>query len=125
LASEFADGFGFASGLEAINKPSGSHLLRYNSREVFMPRVIVKPNKDGKLEVPAEMLGGTSQEESYSVELEGYLLNIEPTSRPRKIHEIEDPEERAKAVETLLDNISHKTGTALPEWHVIRDSIYD
>ncbi len=88
-----------------------------------MTKVLIKPDADGNLVVPKEVLGEVAPDVIYSVEREGKTIRLEP--QPRKLHEIEDPEERIRAFRDFVKAFARPSGGALPDWHVIRDGIYD
>jgi hypothetical protein len=88
-----------------------------------MIKIQLKPDEHGNLLVPKEVLGEVAEDVTYSVEREGKVLRLEPT--PRKLHEIEDPEERAKAFREFMKGFAHKTGVSWPENYNVRDDIYD
>ena len=88
-----------------------------------MAKVQLKPDENGDLVVPREVLGEGTEHSVYTVEREGNVLRLEPA--PRKLHDIEDPEERARAVADFMKRIAHKTGVSWPENYNVRDDIYD
>jgi len=88
-----------------------------------MTRTLLKPAPDGSVTIPKELLGDAPPGTAFALEREGSVLRLEPA--PRKLHEIEDPEERAEAVKTFMARIAHKTGVSWPETYNVRDDIYD
>ncbi len=83
----------------------------------------LKPNPDGGVTIPKELLGDVEPGTTFHVAREGKVLRLEPA--PRKLHEIEDPEERVQAVETFMERIAHKSGVRWPENYNVREDIYD
>ena len=79
-------------------------------------------SKDGTLKLPREILErlGTDQVE---VRLEGKTVTLEP--RKKRISELETVEERRVAVNAFLERVQHSGNANLPEWHKLRDEIYD
>ena len=79
-------------------------------------------SKDGTLKLPREILErlGTDQVE---VRLEGKTVTLEP--RKKRISELETVEERRVAVNAFLERVQHPGNANLPEWHKLRDEIYD
>ena len=83
----------------------------------------LKSNPDGGVTIPKELLGDVEPGTTFRVEREGRVLRLEPT--PRKLHEIEDPEERAKAFDKFMQGFAQKTEVNWPENYNVRDDIYD
>ncbi len=83
----------------------------------------LKPNPDGGVTIPKELLGDLEPGTTFYVEREGKVLRLEPA--PRKLHEIADPEERAGAADDYMNRIAHKTGVSWPKNYNVRDDIYD
>ena len=88
-----------------------------------MTKTLLKTAPDGSVTIPKELLGDAPPGTDFRVEREGKVLRLEPA--PRKLYEIEDPEERAKAVAAFMVRIAHKTGVSWPENYNVRDDIYD
>lgn len=88
-----------------------------------MTKTFLKPAPDGSVTIPKELLGDVEPGTTFRLEREGSVLRLEPA--PRKLHEIEDPKERAEAVQTFMTRIAHKTGVSWPETYNLRDDIYD
>ena len=88
-----------------------------------MTKTLLKASPDGSVTIPKELLGDAPPGTNFRVEREGRVLRLEPA--PRKLHEIEDPEERARAVADFMNRIAHKTGVNWPENYNIRDDVYD
>lgn len=83
----------------------------------------LKPNPDGGVTIPKELLGEIEPGTTFHVAREGKVLRLEPA--PRKLHEIEDPEERAEAFDTFMEGFAQKTGVNWPENYNVREDIYD
>ncbi len=88
-----------------------------------MTRTLLKTAPDGSVTIPKELLGEVEPGTDFRVEREGRVLRLEPA--PRKLHEIEDPEARAKAFDEFMDGFAQKTGVNWPENYNFRDDIYD
>jgi hypothetical protein len=88
-----------------------------------MASVRLKPDEHGNLLIPKEALGDAPPDAVYTLEREGRVIRLEPA--PRKLNEIEDPEERVRVFREFLRDFAKPGGGDLPEWHVIRDDIYD
>ena len=88
-----------------------------------MTKTLLKTAPDGSVTIPKELLGDAPPGTDFRVEREGKVLRLEPAAR--KLHEIEDLEERAKAIEAFMARIAHKTGVNWPENYNVRDDIYD
>lgn len=84
---------------------------------------LLKPNPDGGVTIPKEFLGDVEPGTTFRLEREGKVLRLEPA--PRKLHEIEDPEERVQAFRDFMDGFAQKTGVSWPENYNSRDDIYD
>lgn len=80
-------------------------------------------NPDGSVTIPKEWLGGVGPGMGVRVKRDGDVLRLEPA--PLKLHEISDPEARARAVDNFLKRIARKTGVSWPENYNVRDDIYD
>ncbi|MDQ3398975.1 MAG: hypothetical protein M3498_15745 [Deinococcota bacterium] len=88
-----------------------------------MAKVYLKPDEHGNLLVPKNLLGESGEDVVYRLEREGKVIRLEPA--PRKLHDIADPEERARAVAAFMKRIAHKTDVRWPEHYNARDDIYD
>ncbi len=88
-----------------------------------MTKTLLKTAPDGSVTIPKELLGDAPPGTAFRLEREGKVLRLEPA--PRKLHEIKDPEERARAVDDFMNRIAHKTGVDWPENYNFRDDIYD
>jgi hypothetical protein len=88
-----------------------------------MAKAKLKPDVDGNLLIPREVLGDVTEGIIYEVEREGRTIRLEPAQQ--KLHEIENPQERAEAAERFLKRIAHKTGVRWPENYHVRDDVYD
>jgi hypothetical protein len=86
-------------------------------------KTLLKPAPDGSVTIPKELLGDTPPGTVFALGRDGDVLRLEP--RARKLHEIEDPGERAEATKAFLKRIAHKTGVRWPENYNVRDDIYD
>lgn len=84
---------------------------------------LLKTAADGSVTIPKELLGDAPPGTAFALEREGSVLRLAPA--PRKLHEIEDLEERAEAVKAFMTRIAHKTGVSWPETYNVRDDIYD
>jgi virulence-associated protein VagC len=84
--------------------------------------VTITIKKDGTLKLPKEALErlGTNQ---VQVRIEGKSVTLEP--RKRKLHEIEDPEERMRAFDEWAAKFAQPTGVQWPPDYNVRDDIYD
>lgn len=78
---------------------------------------------DGSVTIPKEWLGNIGPGMGFRLKREGDGFRLEPVRL--KLHEISDPEARARAVDAFLKRIAHKTGVSWPEDHNVRDDIYD
>jgi hypothetical protein len=78
--------------------------------------------KDGTLKLPREALEtlGTDQVE---LKLEGKTVTLEP--KHRKLHEIEDPEERMRVFDEWVSRVPQATGVTWTDHYNVRDDIYD
>lgn len=83
----------------------------------------LKPNPDGSVTIPKELLGDVEPGTTFRLEREGRVLRLEPT--PRKLHEIEDLEERVQAFRKFMKSFAQKTEVNWPENYDVRDDIYD
>ncbi len=83
----------------------------------------LKANPDGGVTIPKELLGDLEPGTTFHLEREGKVLRLEPA--PRKLHEIKDPEARAKAFDEFMDGFAQKTGVKWSENYNVRDDIYD
>lgn len=83
---------------------------------------ILALNPDGSVTIPKEFLGNVGPDVRFRLELDGDVLRLE---RTRKLHEIEDPEERVKAFDAFMKRFAQKTGVSWPENYNVRDDIYD
>lgn len=88
-----------------------------------MTKTLLETAPDGSVTIPKELLGDVEPGTDFRLEHEGKVLRLEPA--PRKLHEIEDPEERARAIDDFMNRIAHKTGVTLPEGYTVRDDICD
>jgi hypothetical protein len=88
-----------------------------------MAKAQLKPDVNGNLLIPREVLGDVTEGIIYHVEREGRTIRLEPAQQ--KLHEIENPQERAEAAKQFLKRIAYKTGVRWPEDYNIRDDIYD
>lgn len=88
-----------------------------------MAKVLIKPDTNGNLAIPRDALGEDAKDVVYSVEREGNTIRLE--AKRQKLHDIEDPQERAEAVERFLKRIAQPTGVRWSEDHNFRDDIYD
>ena len=88
-----------------------------------MTKTLLKTAPDGSVTIPKELLGDAPPGTDFRLEREGKVLRLEPA--PRKLHEIEDPAERAKAFDEFMAGFAQKTGVSWPENYNFRDDIYD
>lgn len=88
-----------------------------------MTKTFLKPAPDGSVTIPKELLGDAPPGTAFALEREGSVLRLEPA--PRKLHEIEDPKERAKAFDKFMQGFAQKTEVNWPENYNVRDDIYD
>ena len=84
---------------------------------------IIVVNSDGSVTIPKEFLGNVGPEMGFRLERDGDGFRLELV--PLKLHEISDPEARARAVEKFLRRIARQTGVSWPENYNVRDDIYD
>jgi bifunctional DNA-binding transcriptional regulator/antitoxin component of YhaV-PrlF toxin-antitoxin module len=85
--------------------------------------VTITIQKDGTLKLPTEILErlGTNEVE---ITVQGKTILLEP-QHPKRIRDLETPEERASAFKALLQRIQHPGNPNLPDWHELRDEMYD
>lgn len=88
-----------------------------------MTKTFLKPAPDGSVTIPKELLGDAPPGTAFALEREGSVLRLEVA--PRKLHEIEDPEERLYAFREFMKGFAQKTGVSWPENYNVRDDIYD
>lgn len=88
-----------------------------------MTRTFLKPAPDGSVTIPKELLGDAPPGTAFALEREGSVLRLEVA--PRKLHEIEDPEERVEGFRDFMQGFAQKTGVSWPETYNVRDDIYD
>lgn len=88
-----------------------------------MTKTLLKPDSDGSVIIPKELLGDVSPGTTFLLEREGQVIRLEPA--PRKLHEIEDPEARAEAFDAFMQRFAQKTKVSWPENYDVRDDIYD
>ena len=77
---------------------------------------------DGNLVIPRELLGNPEPGTAFRLERNGMMFKLEVA---RKLHEIKDPEERARAFDEFVQSFAQKTGVSWPENYNVRDDIYD
>lgn len=83
---------------------------------------ILTLNPDGSVTIPRELLGNVGTDIRFRLEVDGDVLRL---LRVRKLHEIEDPEERVKAFNAFMGRFAQKTGVSWPEDYNVRGDIYD
>ena len=83
----------------------------------------LSPNPDGSVTIPKEWLGDVGPRMGFRITREGDGFQLEPV--PLKLHEISDPEVRARAVDDFMGRIAYKTGVSWPEDYNVRNDIYD
>ncbi len=88
-----------------------------------MTKTLLKTAPDGSVTIPKELLGDAPPGTDFRVEREGKVLRLEPA--PRKLHEISDPEERARAFDEFMKGFTQKTEANWPENYNARDDVYD
>ena len=88
-----------------------------------MTKTLLKTAPDGSVTIPKELLGDAPPGTDFRVEREGKVLRLEPA--PRKLYEIEDPEERVQAFREFMKSFAQKTDVNWPENYNVRDDIYD
>ncbi|CAM3986058.1 hypothetical protein [Deinococcus frigens] len=80
-------------------------------------------DNEGRVQTDAETLEKLKNQQ-FELQANGHI--VPSSSRPRRLHEIEDVAERMAAYEELVGKIAHHSGARLPDdWATIRDSIYD
>lgn len=84
---------------------------------------IIVVNSDGSVTIPKEFLGEVGPETGFRLERDGDGFRLELV--PLKLHEIGNPEARARAVDNFLRRIARPTGVSWPENYNVRDDIYD
>lgn len=83
---------------------------------------ILTLNPDGSVTIPKEFLGNVGPDVRFRLEVDGDVLRLE---RARKLHEIEDPEERVRVFRAFMKNFAQKTEVNWPENYNARNDIYD
>ena len=80
-------------------------------------------DNEGRVQTDAETLERLKNRE-FEVQPNGHIIPLTP--RPRRLHEIENMEERMAAYEEFVKKIARPGGGQLSDdWATIRDSIYD
>jgi hypothetical protein len=83
----------------------------------------IKTDEHGNVLLTKELVKELEPNTVYKIERQGKAIWLEPASP--KLHEIKDPEERIKAFRAFMEEFSKPNGGELPDWHIIRDGIYD
>lgn len=79
--------------------------------------------EDGTLQLPQDVLDALGTRTVRLTVTAAGSLSLQP--RPRPVYEIEDPEERRKAVAEALGRLAQPTGVVWPDDYNVRDDIYD
>ncbi len=83
----------------------------------------IKTDEHGNVLLTKKIVAELEPNTVYKIERQGKAIRLEPASP--KLHEIKDPEERIAAFRKFMQEFSKPSGGELPDWHIIRDSIYD
>lgn len=81
----------------------------------------LRVDAEGRLQGDAELLARMANQ-TFTVQVVGTTITLEP----KRLHEIEDLEERRRAYQEFKRQVTRPGGSSLPaDWATIRDSIYD
>ncbi|WP_412030125.1 hypothetical protein [Deinococcus yunweiensis] len=84
---------------------------------------LIEIDADGRVHADPEVLSRLTNQ-TFRVSSDGPTLTLRPGTR--RLHEIEDPKERAQAYQEFKRQVTRPGGTSLPaDWATIRDSLYD
>lgn len=86
-------------------------------------KILIEIEEDGTLKLPPEALKALGTRfVTLNIE-QGGPMTVE--ARPRRLSEIEDMDERMKALNILLDAVAIADAPGWPEDYDLRDDIYD
>lgn len=84
--------------------------------------ILLTIGEDGTLKLPQEALDalGTRQ---VKLSLQDGQMTVKP--RPKHLHEIEDPEERMRVFDEMMESLAIADAPPLPDDYDLRADIYD